>query len=311
MLFKDGIFEQSKLNKQSYTSENIYKMIKKRKIPFNELSRDTILDLILKNDMLTPRNKTKNKSNCTNFYKLETIEEKDQISSNIPQISNAESLQMELPSESFGLDHSNNFLYLIKTEQARSDSSMMHVHNAEDYLQDSFNLNNIIPKTNQFNNFPISQNNLPSNSNKLTNNTIIIQNNEVKQSREKLSNKNLSFSLDNDCLFDLDEIGFSQSKLKSFNRLELDMMKNKIESHNTINRSEGRLENSIMNFDKFKSFCEAGQITFNLSNLTNLSDLDQKGGEANSTNNLNNNLGNFTISPKSAFVKKNVFDNNK
>ena len=51
VLNKEGVFEQSNLDKDFYSSDRIYKMIKKEQIPFDLLCKDSILDLIIKHDI--------------------------------------------------------------------------------------------------------------------------------------------------------------------------------------------------------------------------------------------------------------------
>ena len=301
VLSKESIFEQDCLDRRFYNSDRIYRMIKKEQVPFNILSKDSILDLILKHDMTRPRKGNKYKRNCTNFYKLENFDVTEDKSNfyNLSQLENIQIDKTESPFDTNMLEQTNNFLFLLKGEQARSENS--NIHQIEDSLKELVNMNQFLPKTNQnsYNNLALANLSFPSTLNKLTN-TILNENNEVKpelQGGESPTNliRNISFSLDNECLFDLDGASNATSKFKSFNCVDKDMLKGKDESHKcNIKISRQKVKNALLSFEKFKSFCENG----------NVSGIKQE--KIISSNNLNDSRSPskvFTISPKSAYVK--------
>lgn len=49
-LHQENVFQQKGIDSGYYNSDRIYKIIKKNNIPYNLLSKDIILDLILLND---------------------------------------------------------------------------------------------------------------------------------------------------------------------------------------------------------------------------------------------------------------------
>lgn len=49
-LNKDNCFKTFKIDSSKYNSEKIYRLIKKNKLPYNTLTKEGVLELILKND---------------------------------------------------------------------------------------------------------------------------------------------------------------------------------------------------------------------------------------------------------------------
>jgi hypothetical protein len=50
-LINENVFEDNNIDQNYYNSERIYKLIKKNNISFAQLSKDTIIDVILKNNL--------------------------------------------------------------------------------------------------------------------------------------------------------------------------------------------------------------------------------------------------------------------
>ncbi len=50
-LINENVFEDNNIDQNYYSSERIYKLIKKNGVPFHELSKDTIVDIIIKHNL--------------------------------------------------------------------------------------------------------------------------------------------------------------------------------------------------------------------------------------------------------------------
>ena len=50
-LVNDNYFEDNNIDQNYYNSEKIYKLIKKQNISFHQLSKDSIIDIIIKHNL--------------------------------------------------------------------------------------------------------------------------------------------------------------------------------------------------------------------------------------------------------------------
>jgi hypothetical protein len=56
VILKEDLFKTNEIDPLLYTSEKIYKIIKKQKIPYNSLSKDSIVHLIMNhNGQVNPK----------------------------------------------------------------------------------------------------------------------------------------------------------------------------------------------------------------------------------------------------------------
>ncbi len=62
LIIKDGVFEENNIDHNIYTADKIYKILKKNNVPYFKLSKEYIVDLIIKQNIC--EFKADKKTNC-------------------------------------------------------------------------------------------------------------------------------------------------------------------------------------------------------------------------------------------------------